>query len=133
VRVLERLVTTPDERDLAGACAQHLSAKKHPTARTQGKPRTRSWRQSDQGKTNSPRILILGAGSIGGGYFGGRLAKAGVDVTFLVREARQKKLGRDRSANALVSTVIPCMCIGGICRVHDAIALATRRGSLTLF
>ena len=43
---------------------------------------------------NSPRILVLGAGSIGG-YFGGRLAEAGVDVTFLVREARQKKLERD--------------------------------------
>ena len=43
---------------------------------------------------NSPRILVLGAGSIGG-YFGGRLAEAGVDVTFLVRDARQKKLERD--------------------------------------
>jgi 2-dehydropantoate 2-reductase len=43
---------------------------------------------------NGPRILVLGAGSIGG-YFGGRLAEAGVDVTFLVREARQKKLERD--------------------------------------
>lgn len=43
---------------------------------------------------SSPRILVLGAGSIGG-YFGGRLAEAGVDVTFLVREARQKKLERD--------------------------------------
>ncbi|MCC2098825.1 MAG: 2-dehydropantoate 2-reductase, partial [Hyphomicrobiales bacterium] len=30
------------------------------------------------------RILILGAGGIGG-YFGGRLASAGVDVQFLVR------------------------------------------------
>ncbi|RBC65873.1 oxidoreductase, partial [Xanthomonas oryzae pv. oryzae] len=30
-------------------------------------------------------ILILGAGGTGG-YFGGRLAQAGVDVTFLVRE-----------------------------------------------
>lgn len=33
------------------------------------------------------RILILGAGGIGG-YYGGRLAAAGVDVTFLVRERR---------------------------------------------
>jgi 2-dehydropantoate 2-reductase len=37
------------------------------------------------------RILILGAGGVGG-YFGGRLAEAGVDVTFLVRSARQQKL-----------------------------------------
>ena len=37
------------------------------------------------------RILILGAGGIGG-YFGGRLVEAGADVTFLVRSARQKLL-----------------------------------------
>jgi len=33
------------------------------------------------------RLLILGAGATGG-YFGGRLAQAGTDVTFLVRPAR---------------------------------------------
>lgn len=33
------------------------------------------------------RILILGAGGVGG-YFGGRLIENGADVTFLVREAR---------------------------------------------
>src|SRR5690606_30936913 len=37
------------------------------------------------------RILILGAGAIGG-YFGGRLVEGGVDVTFLVREARKQVL-----------------------------------------
>lgn len=37
------------------------------------------------------RILVLGAGSTGG-YFGGCLAQAGVDVTFLVREARARQL-----------------------------------------
>lgn len=37
------------------------------------------------------RILCLGAGAIGG-YFGGRLVEAGADVTFLVRERRQKHL-----------------------------------------
>jgi 2-dehydropantoate 2-reductase len=30
------------------------------------------------------KLLVLGAGGIGG-YFGGRLAEAGADVTFLVR------------------------------------------------
>lgn len=40
------------------------------------------------------RILILGAGGTGG-YFGGRLAQAGVDVTFLVRPARAAQLDRD--------------------------------------
>src|ERR1700740_1379216 len=37
------------------------------------------------------RILVLGAGAIGG-YFGGRLVQAGADVTFLVRERRAAQL-----------------------------------------
>ena len=40
------------------------------------------------------RILIVGAGAVGG-YFGGRIAQAGRDVTFLVRPARAKQLSRD--------------------------------------
>ncbi|CAG9236704.1 2-dehydropantoate 2-reductase [Paraburkholderia tropica] len=37
------------------------------------------------------RILVVGAGATGG-YFGGRLAAAGRDVTFLVREARAAQM-----------------------------------------
>jgi 2-dehydropantoate 2-reductase len=37
------------------------------------------------------RILVLGAGGTGG-YFGGRLAQAGLDVTFLVRPDRARVL-----------------------------------------
>lgn len=37
------------------------------------------------------RILIVGAGATGG-YFGARLAQAGRDVTFLVRERRFRQL-----------------------------------------
>ncbi len=37
------------------------------------------------------RILVVGAGAVGG-YFGGRLIEKGEDVTFLVRERRQKQL-----------------------------------------
>jgi 2-dehydropantoate 2-reductase len=37
------------------------------------------------------RILVVGAGAIGG-YFGGRLLEAGRDVTFLVRPKRAKEL-----------------------------------------
>ena len=37
------------------------------------------------------RLLVVGAGSTGG-YFGGRLAQAGRDVTFLVRQARADQL-----------------------------------------
>jgi 2-dehydropantoate 2-reductase len=40
------------------------------------------------------RILVVGAGAVGG-YFGGRLAAAGQDVTFLVRAGRAEKLQRD--------------------------------------
>ena len=39
------------------------------------------------------RILVVGAGSIGG-YFGGRLLEAGRDVTFLVRSRRASDLAR---------------------------------------
>lgn len=40
------------------------------------------------------KLLFLGAGATGG-YFGGRLAKAGVDVTFLVRPKRRDQIARD--------------------------------------
>jgi 2-dehydropantoate 2-reductase len=39
------------------------------------------------------RILVLGAGATGG-YFGGRLAQSGADVTFLVRPHRAEALAR---------------------------------------
>ena len=40
------------------------------------------------------KLLILGAGGIGG-YFGGRLVQAGADVTFLVRPKRREQLAND--------------------------------------
>jgi 2-dehydropantoate 2-reductase len=40
------------------------------------------------------KILVLGAGGIGG-YFGGRLAEAGADTTFLVRPKRREQIERD--------------------------------------
>ena len=43
------------------------------------------------------RILVVGAGALGG-YFGGRLLQAGQDVTFLVRRRRAAQL----SANGLI-------------------------------
>ncbi len=43
------------------------------------------------------KILVLGAGGIGG-YFGGRLAQGGADVTFLVRPKRAAQI----AANGLV-------------------------------
>jgi 2-dehydropantoate 2-reductase len=43
---------------------------------------------------NLTKLLILGAGGIGG-YFGGRLAEAGNDVTFLVRAKRREQIARE--------------------------------------
>ena len=37
------------------------------------------------------KVLVLGAGAVGG-YFGGRMAEVGMDVTFLVRDQRKQKL-----------------------------------------
>ena len=39
------------------------------------------------------KILVLGAGAVGG-YFGGRMAEAGADVSFLVRARRAELLAR---------------------------------------
>jgi 2-dehydropantoate 2-reductase len=39
------------------------------------------------------RTLVIGAGAVGG-YFGGRLAEAGRDITFLVRPTRKAQLER---------------------------------------
>ena len=55
--------------------------------------RLRLHRAPQQGRSGM-RILVLGAGGTGG-YFGGRLAQAGADVTFLVRPARATQLERD--------------------------------------
>ncbi len=40
------------------------------------------------------KILVLGAGGVGG-YFGGRMAQAGADVSFLVRPKRAETLARE--------------------------------------
>ena len=54
------------------------------------------------------KLLVLGAGGIGG-YFGGRLAEAGADVTFLVRPRRRAQLTRDglRIESALGNLAMP--------------------------
>lgn len=39
------------------------------------------------------RILILGAGAVGG-YWGARLSQAGIDTTFLLREKRAELVRR---------------------------------------
>src|SRR5947207_858705 len=64
------------------------------------------------------RFLVLGAGAVGG-YFGGRLAEAGRDVTFLVRGGR---------ANALAEHGLNVESALGDFRVPVTVATADRVG-----
>ncbi|MBI4519855.1 MAG: hypothetical protein HY701_03395, partial [Gemmatimonadetes bacterium] len=48
----------------------------------------------DTARGTGLKLLVLGAGAVGG-YFGGRLAEGGADVTFLVRPRRREQLERD--------------------------------------
>jgi ketopantoate reductase len=49
------------------------------------------WRGSLRGGFQTVRILVVGAGAVGG-YFGARLAEANRDVTFLVRARRADEI-----------------------------------------
>lgn len=95
------------------------------------------------------QLLVLGAGGTGG-YFGGRLAGAGVDVRFLVRPARAAALNRDGlvihspAGNARVSVrtvtvaTTPVDAVLLACKAYDlagamdAIAPAVGPGTLVL-
>lgn len=75
------------------------------------------------------RVLILGAGGIGG-YFGARLHDAGGDVTFLVRPARARQLRDDglRIASPLGDTCLrPKVVVAGdLGDGYDAVMLACK-------
>jgi 2-dehydropantoate 2-reductase len=75
------------------------------------------------------RILILGAGAIGG-YFGGRLAEAGVDVTFLVRPQRQKRLAEQglvvKSSAGDIRRKVETVLAGGIKAPYDVVLLTSK-------
>lgn len=75
------------------------------------------------------RILILGAGATGG-YFGALLAKAGVDVTFLVRPKRRDELKRDglsvKSHLGDVSTPVTAITHDEIANAYDAVILSSK-------
>lgn len=75
------------------------------------------------------RILIVGAGAIGG-YFGGRLAQNGADVTFLVRPKRQRQL-RDkgltiRSRHGDFNGPVHAICSGESAKPFDLLILAVK-------
>ena len=75
------------------------------------------------------RILFLGAGATGG-YFGGRLAKAGVDVTFLVRPKRRDQLLRDgikiESPVGNLATPVKAITRDEISAPFDAVVLSAK-------
>src|ERR1041385_416115 len=75
------------------------------------------------------RILVLGAGAIGG-YFGGRLAETGVDVTFLVRAQRQRRLAEDglviKSAAGDITRKVETVLAGDIRALYDVILLTCK-------
>jgi 2-dehydropantoate 2-reductase len=80
------------------------------------------------------RTLVVGAGATGG-YFGGRLAEAGRDVTFLVRPARAAVLA-DRGLrihSPAGESVIPVRTVtaGSIDDPYDLIVLAVKSYGLT--
>jgi 2-dehydropantoate 2-reductase len=76
------------------------------------------------------RILVVGAGAIGG-YFGGRLLEAGRDVTFLVRPRRAAQLAKtgliinSRFGNASLSSP-PTVMADALCEPFDLILLSCK-------
>jgi 2-dehydropantoate 2-reductase len=79
------------------------------------------------------RLLVVGAGSTGG-YFGGRLAQAGRDVTFLVRPGRAQQLQKDGlqivSPFGDVTLTPKLVTAGQIAGPYDAVILTVKAYSL---
>jgi 2-dehydropantoate 2-reductase len=79
------------------------------------------------------RLLVVGAGATGG-YFGGRLAQAGRDVTFLLRPARATAIRSDGlqiiSQHGDVTLAPTVVEVGGIDRKYDLILLCVKADAL---
>jgi 2-dehydropantoate 2-reductase len=75
------------------------------------------------------RILMLGAGGTGG-YFGGRLAEAGMDVSFLVRPARAAHLAAHglvvRSPCGDIAIPVKAVTADRLDSIHDVIILSCK-------
>jgi 2-dehydropantoate 2-reductase len=75
------------------------------------------------------KILILGAGGIGG-YFGGRLADAGADVTFIVRPRRAAQIAEQglvvRSAFGDIQQAVKAVQPGMIDGAYDFVLLSCK-------
>ena len=81
------------------------------------------------------RILVVGAGAVGG-YFGGRLLEAGRDVTFLLRPARAAQLAATglaiRSPCGDVSLAAPHCLVGEVAGAFDVVVLSCKAQALAL-
>jgi 2-dehydropantoate 2-reductase len=79
------------------------------------------------------RILVVGAGATGG-YFGGRLAQAGRDVTFLVRPKRAEQLRADElqivSPHGDVTLAPQLVMAGGVSSSYDVVLLSLKAYAL---
>ncbi len=75
------------------------------------------------------RILMVGAGAIGG-YFGGRMIEAGQNVTFLVRPRRAAQIAADglviRSPRGDVTRPVPTVQAAGLGGPYDAVVLSCK-------
>jgi 2-dehydropantoate 2-reductase len=75
------------------------------------------------------KILILGAGAIGG-YVGGRLHQSGANVTFLVRPARQQAIQRDglviKSTKGDITQKVKTVLKGGEGGPYDIVLLTPK-------
>jgi 2-dehydropantoate 2-reductase len=75
------------------------------------------------------RYLVLGAGGTGG-YFGGRLAESGADVTFLVRDGRRKSLSeqglRIESQFGDAQIAVKTVAAAEVAPVYDAVMLTCK-------
>ncbi|WP_207456304.1 2-dehydropantoate 2-reductase [Desertivibrio insolitus] len=79
------------------------------------------------------RILVLGAGATGG-FFGGRMAEAGRDVTFLARAERAERLRRDglvlRSPRGESTVRPPVLTAGELAEPFDLVLVTVKAYSL---
>ncbi len=75
------------------------------------------------------KILILGAGAIGG-YLGGRLTEAGADATFLVRDARRAQLDNEglrlRSVFGDLDCKVTTVSGGALTPIYDLVILTCK-------
>src|SRR5579859_1557697 len=110
-------------------CASRAACGSNSTSTRGSKKPASSADMSGGNAVSSPKILVLGAGGIGG-YFGGRLAESGADVTFLVRDQRRKLLAerglRIESPFGDARVVVTTVTASEVEPIYDAIILTCK-------